>query len=288
MKTDCIVCGNAMAPGLLTWHATCHSCNYEQADLKVSINDSPAHDHIDEAGREKALKALREENFREIIGRIGALARPEASRLLDIGCAHGWFMDHASARFEVLGIEPDAAVGQATAARGLPVRQGYFPDVLKPGERFDVLVFNDVIEHIPNITSALEACSERMPAGGLLVLNLPNSRGLFYRLSKLFARFGLSGPFERLWQKDLPSPHVHYFDQRNLSALARRHGFDLVDSVELPALRAHGLMERLRYVGKVSKPKLYAQYAAILFAIPVLKFFPSDIIVCSYRKRSLA
>jgi 2-polyprenyl-3-methyl-5-hydroxy-6-metoxy-1,4-benzoquinol methylase len=288
MTTDCIVCGNTMVPGLVTWHATCHSCHYEKADLKVSINDSPAHEQIHEADREKALKALREENFREIAGRIGALAKPGARRLLDIGCAHGWFLEHASARFEVLGIEPDAAVGQATAARGLPVRQGYFPDVLEAGERFDVLVFNDVIEHIPNIDSALAACGERLPDGGLLVLNLPNSRGLFYRLSKLFARLGLSGPFERLWQKGLPSPHVHYFDQHNLSALARRHGFDLVDSVELPALRANGLLERLRYVGKVSKAQLYAQYAAILVAIPVLKFFPSDIIVCTYRKRALA
>jgi SAM-dependent methyltransferase len=286
MKTDCIVCGNAMAPGLLTWHATCRSCHYEKADLKVSINDSPAHDQIDEAARETALKALREENFRQIVGRIGALAAPGAHRLLDIGCAHGWFLEHANARFDVLGIEPDAAVGQATAARGLPVRQGYFPDVLQAGEQFDVLVFNDVIEHIPNVRSALDACSERLPAGGLLVLNLPNSRGLFYRMSKVFARLGLSGPFERLWQKGLPSPHVHYFDQRNLTALASRHGFDLVDSMELPALRADGLMERLRYVGKASTAKLYAQYVAVLCAIPVLKFFPSDIIVCTYRKRA--
>jgi 2-polyprenyl-3-methyl-5-hydroxy-6-metoxy-1,4-benzoquinol methylase len=285
MNTDCVVCGTTLAPGLLTWHATCHSCHYEKADLKVSINDTPAHDQIDEADREKALKALRGENFTEIVGRITRLAAPDANRLLDIGCAHGWFLEHASGRFSVLGIEPDAAVGQATAARGLPVRQGYFPDVLAPGEQFDVLVFNDVIEHIPNITSALNACSDRLPPGGLLVLNLPNSRGLFYRLSKLFAQFGLSGPFERLWQKGLPSPHVHYFDSRNLTALAKRHGFDLVDSVELPSLRANGLMERLRYVGKVNKLSLYAQYLAILCAIPVLKFFPSDIIVCTYRKR---
>lgn len=90
--------------------------------------------------------------------------------------------------------------------RGLPVRPGYFPDALTPDESFDAIVFNDVIEHIPDIASALDACNARLSENGLLVLNLPNSRGFFYRLSKIFARLGWRNPFNRLWQKDLPSP----------------------------------------------------------------------------------
>jgi SAM-dependent methyltransferase len=283
---DCIVCGTTTAQGLLAWHATCPSCHYERADLKIGINDSSAHGHIDEGDRELALKALRDENFRAIVGQITRLAAPGAQRLLDIGCAHGWFLEHASGRFGVLGIEPDAVVGQATAARGLPVRLGFFPDALEPGEQFDVIVFNDVLEHIPNVQDAIQACADRLSPGGLLVLNLPSSRGLFYRLAKVLARFGWSDPFGRLWQKDLPSPHLHYFNERNLSTLVERHGFALLESVELPSLRANGLLQRLRYVGKVSKPKLYTQYLTILLAIPVLKFFPSDIVVCTYRKRA--
>jgi 2-polyprenyl-3-methyl-5-hydroxy-6-metoxy-1,4-benzoquinol methylase len=282
---NCIVCGNATSAGLMEWHRTCGGCAYERADLKVSINETPAHEQIDERDREVALKALRDENFKAIVASITSLAPPGARTLLDIGCAHGWFLEQASTRFEVLGIEPDAAVGEKTAARGLPVRLGYFPDALQQGETFDVLVFNDVIEHIPGIEAALGACQARLNAGGLLVLNLPSSRGFFYRLSKLFARIGLRGPFERLWQKGLPSPHVHYFNERNLTTLVGHHGFQLVDEIELPSLRADGLMERLRYVGKVSKPVLYAQYLTILCAIPVLSLFPSDIVVCTYRKR---
>jgi SAM-dependent methyltransferase len=281
---NCIVCGNNTSPGVVEWHRTCAGCAYERADLKVSINESPSHAQIDEREREVALRALRDQNFKTILARISSLAKPGASKLLEVGCAHGWFLEQAGKRFEVLGIEPDAVVGKSAAARGLPVRFGYFPDALKDGERFDVMVFNDVIEHIPNVAIALGACEERLHPGGLLVLNLPSSRGLFYRLSKLFARFGMRGPFERLWQKGLPSPHVHYFNEQNLTALLGRHGFALVDAVELPALRADGLMARLRYVGRVSKPVLYARYVAILCMIPVLSLFPSDIVVCSFRK----
>jgi 2-polyprenyl-3-methyl-5-hydroxy-6-metoxy-1,4-benzoquinol methylase len=252
--------------------------------LQGAINEKAAGTPVDEDERELGLKALRQENFRDIVHLARQLARPGARRLLDVGCAHGWFLETARDGFEVLGIEPDAVVGGRTAARGLPVRQGYFPDALQAGETFDVIVFNDVIEHIPDIRAALQACHARLEEGGLLILNLPNSAGFFYRLSKLFARLGWRSPFERLWQKDLPSPHVHYFRPANLERLVATHGFARVHSGELPSLRAKGLLERIRCAGNISGPSLYLQYAAVLCAIPLLRLFPSDIIVSVFRK----
>lgn len=281
----CIVCGSTKTAGLAGWHATCPACDYESAALSIAINahGGPA---VDEAEREAGLKALRLENFRTIVAwarqHVGA-SRP---RLLDVGSAHGWFLETAREQFDVLGVEPDAVVGGRAAARGLPVRSGYFPDVLQDGERFDVIVFNDVIEHIPDIRSALAACHARLNDGGILVLNLPNSRGFFYRLSKLIARLGWRGPFERLWQKDLPSPHVHYFNPSNLQRLVVGQGFALAEAAELPALRAKGLLERLRCAGNVPTFSLYAQYIAIMCAIPVLRMFPSDIIVGVFKKKA--
>jgi 2-polyprenyl-3-methyl-5-hydroxy-6-metoxy-1,4-benzoquinol methylase len=252
--------------------------------LQGAINEQPAGAAVDEDARELGLKALRQENFRDIVDIARRFSQSGARRLLDVGCAHGWFLETACERFEVLGIEPDALVGGRTAARGLPVRQGYFPDALLPRESFDVIVFNDVIEHIPDIHAALDACHARLDEGGLLILNLPSSAGFFYRLSKTFARIGWHSPFERLWQKDLPSPHVHYFRPGNLERLVTMHGFDCVHVSELPSLRAKGLLERIRCAGNISGPSLYLQYAAALCTIPVLRIFPSDIIVSVFRK----
>jgi SAM-dependent methyltransferase len=284
VRMTCIVCGTPQAAGLTGWHASCHECGYESAALQGAINEMPAGSPVDEDERELGLKALRQENFRDIVDLARRLARPGASSLLDVGCAHGWFLETARERFEALGIEPDAVVGGRTAARGLPVRQGYFPDALQPGEAFDIIVFNDVIEHIPDIRAALNACHARLNEGGLLILNLPNSAGFFYRLSKAFAKLGWRSPFERLWQKDLPSPHVHYFRPANLERLVVKHGFVRVHSGELPSLRAKGLLERIRCAGNISGPSLYLQYFAALCAIPVLGLFPSDIIVSVFRK----
>lgn len=281
----CIVCGNTQTAGLASWHATCSACHYESAALSVAINKH-TEVQINEAGREAALKALRLENFRAIVQYARRHVRPGARSLLDVGSAHGWFLETARADFEVLGIEPDAVVGGRAAARGLPVRAGFFPDVLKDDERFDAIVFNDVIEHIPDIRSALDACGRHLNPDGVLILNLPNSRGFFYRVSKLSARLGWRMPFERLWQKDMPSPHVHYFSTGNLARLVARHGFELVDSAELPALRAKGLRERLSYAGDVPRLALWLQYLAVMCAIPVLRIFPSDIIVGIFRKKT--
>lgn len=280
----CIVCGGSRSTGLATWHAACHACGYESAALQVAINETPAGAPVDEHERERGLKAIRQENFRDIVDIVLRFVQPGARRLLDVGCAHGWFLETARDQFDVLGIEPDAVVGGRTAGRGLPVRTGYFPDALQAGETFDVIVFNDVIEHIPAIEAALDACHARLSAGGLLVLNLPSSTGFFYRLSKLFARIGWRGPFERLWQKGLPSPHVHYFSSDNLQRLLARQGFERIYNGELPSLRAKGLLDRIRCAGNIAGPVLYLQYAAVLCTLPLLSAVPSDIIVGIFRK----
>jgi 2-polyprenyl-3-methyl-5-hydroxy-6-metoxy-1,4-benzoquinol methylase len=281
----CIVCGQAQTAGLTPWHASCHACGYESAALEGAINAAPAGVPVDEEAREAGLKALRQENFRDIVAIARRFAKPGAQRLLDVGCAHGWFLEIARDGFDVLGIEPDEKVGQRTAARGLPVRQGYFPEALAPGESFDVIVFNDVIEHIPDIHGALDACHARLSPDGLLILNLPNSAGFFYRLSKLFARFVWRSPFDRLWQKGLPSPHVHYFAPENLARLVGSHGFIQLHSQELPSLRTKGLLNRMRCAGNISGLALYLQFLAVLAMVPLLRVFPSDIIVGVFRKQ---
>ena len=280
---DCIVCGHTTRNGLASWHRTCPACRYESATLASTINDAQAHAQLNEADREAGLKAVRQENFKTIV-EDAAAAAPGARTLLDVGCAHGWFLEQASGRFDVLGMEPDEAVARITRSKGWNVREGYFPEALAAHETFDIIVFNDVIEHIPDIATALSACHARLNKDGLLILNLPNSRGFFYRLAKLFVHLGWKSPFERLWQKGLPSPHVHYFEAANLTALLAKQGFSVERQAELPTVRASGLLQRLRCTGTTRGAALYAQYLAVLATLPLLSAFPSDIVVCMFRK----
>jgi hypothetical protein len=72
----CIVCGTPQAAGLAGWHASCHQCGYESAALQGAINEAPAGSPVDEDERELGLKALRQENFRDIVQIAQRLARP--------------------------------------------------------------------------------------------------------------------------------------------------------------------------------------------------------------------
>ena len=128
---------------LLPWHSKCNQCRYESADLTPLINSLSAHLLIKEADREVGLRDLRRLNFQTLIEQIKA-AKPMGGRLLDVGCAHGWFLEMARDSFEAMGIEPDDNIAAMASNKGLTIRRGYFPDALIGSEMFDVIVFNDL------------------------------------------------------------------------------------------------------------------------------------------------
>jgi hypothetical protein len=126
--------------------------------------------------------------------------------------------------------------------------------------------------------SVLESCHKILNSNGLLVLNLPSSGGVFYRLSKILCRFGFLNAFERLWQKDFPSPHLHYFNSSNLASLLNQNGFDVKRNGSLSTLRLSGLYTRISYAGKTNILKRIAMYAGVVLLLPMLKILPGDII----------
>lgn len=239
---------------------------------------------MDEAKREIGLKKLRKENFTRILTALSNLKNKPKPRLLEVGSAHGWFLESAMKEYDVLGIEPDKFIFENSKLLNVPVRLGFFPSALQSEECFDVIVFNDVIEHIPEIEEALNACVMRLNQGGVLALNLPNSRGVFYLLSKLLAYFGSTAPFERMWQYGFPSPHVHYFSQKALEKLVTSFGFETVYRSSLPSIISQGLLERISYDSNDGRIKSLLLYVVTLAAIPFLRFLPADIHFFVFRK----
>ncbi|KFN50458.1 class I SAM-dependent methyltransferase [Arenimonas composti] len=285
----CPVCAAPLRTGLCDWHRVCPRCAYEGSTLVPRIDTQAAGGDLDEVAREQALGTLRRRNFARLAARLAAPSRSLAGdgakpRLLDVGCAHGWFLEAVADTFAAEGLEPDAAIAAASRARGLAVRDGYFPDALAPGERWDVIAFNDVLEHIPDVDAVLAACRRHLRPGGLLVVNAPDRRGTLYRVGKALARVGRPGAFARLWQHGFPSPHVHYFDDASLGTLAGRHGFGLRTRLRLPAVGLAGLRERVRYGGDVSPMKGAAIAAAVAIAIPALALLPGDIHAWIFRR----
>ncbi len=226
------------------WCFRCSTCGVWASNLHIGINGA-AHHQLDEDLRQTGLERLRRQNNATVLKRLASEGLRANSTLLDVGAAHGWFI--AAARklgFVAEGIEPDHAIASRACESGISVRAGYFPDAVGEDERFDAICFNDVLEHIPDVRLALAACSQRLNPGGIVSINIPNSRGVAYRSALLARRFGLTVLFDRLWQVDLPSPHLWYFDEQNLVTLCASIGLRPAFIGRLPSLTRTGLWQR--------------------------------------------
>jgi SAM-dependent methyltransferase len=281
---SCPACGGALEGRLESWLLRCPACGLWRSTLgsEDRLQESQA---LDESRRVSGLASLRDENYRRTLDALRRLGSLEGKRLLDVGCAYGWFLKAAQeAGMVAAGVEPDPEIAAAAAREGLPVWTGYFPDAVPPGETFDVIVFNDVLEHIHDLDGVLASCHRLLRPGGLLVVSAPDSRGALFRASGVLARLGRRGLLDRLWQKGYPSPHLSYFNRGNLARLMGRHGFETQGETSLRSLRMRGLWSRL-HMDRRPSPLSMASYLALAAALPVLvHLLPSDQLLGIYRR----
>jgi predicted SAM-dependent methyltransferase len=173
-------------------------------------------------------------------------------------------------------IEPDLGTRHAV--------DDFFPDDLPADVRYDVIAFNDVFEHVDDPARVLDACGDRLRPGGLLMINLPSSRGVFFRVASYLDRVAIHGPYQRLWQKGFPSPHRSYFDPEGLARLAQRHGFYQVYRDRLDAFQREGLWQRLRFDTTAPLLASAALWLGICLAAPLLRRLPADISLHIFRR----
>lgn len=254
----------------------CPGCGLYRSAFPVAINQAQA-DRLDEVRRERALKALRVANFERLLDGC-APHLPKDAAVLDVGCAHGWFLAAAAARgYRPTGLEPDHQVAARTRAAGEPVIEGFFPVALPAGATYDAISFNDVFEHLPDAHAMAEAVRERLNPGGVVILNLPLAGGPVFQLARLAARFGVRGPLARMWQEGLPSPHLAYYSEATALQLFRIHGFEPVAKGRLPSMTTRGLWARIRYDRSVSPLKAAALYVVAAGLAVVSGVLPPDI-----------
>jgi 2-polyprenyl-3-methyl-5-hydroxy-6-metoxy-1,4-benzoquinol methylase len=125
------------------------------------------------------------------LGLPDALATSGAGgeRCLEIGPGQGFTLAqlaHLGWQAEGLDIDPDAA---ATASRfsGCQVHVGTLTSVdIAPGS-LQLIYMNHVLEHLPDIASALKRCYELLKPGGRIYLVYPNPESLGVRLDGVFS-----------------------------------------------------------------------------------------------------
>jgi SAM-dependent methyltransferase len=137
--------------------------------------------------------------------------------MLDVGCGSGTSLLEAKALgATAFGIEADPNVKPIAAALGLTIHFGSLQDYPFPELSFDLIVMNQVIEHLPEPDLALEMLRERLTPNGRLVLVFPNASSLWRRLSG-----------NRWINWHIPY-HLHHFDRKSFERMVHRCGFEVV------------------------------------------------------------
>jgi len=270
-----------MEPYITRWTWRCPDCGLQAAIHSSNLVPTG----WDDASTE-ALTGLRAENARRLLQALETYTNLEGKRLLDIGCAAGWFLTVAREHgLQAVGIEPDTNMAKVAEKSGLEVRNDWFPQALDHGEQFDLVSFNDVFEHLPDPNQALDEVAKCLPTGGHLLLNLPSAQGFLYRVATLLARLGYRGPFERLWQCDFESPHLYYYDHDNLCRLVQAHGFRLLGSTQIDSLAIRGLWARINETGRINPVMAGLIWTAMVTARPATRYvLPNDILVQFYER----
>jgi len=145
-----------------------------------------------------------------------------SGRLLEIGCAYGFFLQEAGRLYDAAGIEiADAAVAFCRA-RGLSVTNGVADDsTLAQLGMLDVIVLLDVIEHLPDPQSTLTLCRQHLNPGGVIVITTGD-------FSSLYAR--MAGP---RWRLMTPPQHLWFFTPESIQRLSRSLGL-AVEAYDYP------------------------------------------------------
>ena len=144
-------------------------------------------------------------------------------RLLDVGAAHGYLAEALRAQgFQVTGIEADSVLAEEAAKH---CHEFILLDLDGPlpafAQRYDLMVFGDVLEHLKNPTAVLREFLGSLNDDGAVIISLPNIANIYVRLSLLFGRFDYQD------RGILDRTHLHFFTRRSFRRFLRAAGLEV-------------------------------------------------------------
>lgn len=242
----CEICGtsNELAYSMNAEIYYCPRCQFYHA-LNIHY-DKKMEGSLDSEQWFDSIEQFRKNNYRKILTNIVKNRNKENYKGLDVGSSFGGFIEVSKENnIEVDGIEPEIRMFDVSKSKGYNVINGFFPKDLPFDSTYDFISFNDVFEHIPNCNETMKHCHDRLNPNGTLILNIPVSTGILFRISKALMKFNVTSLFRRLWQFDFYTPHLYYFNENSIQLIAEKNGFELVNVHSLDAIDKNSIEYRV-------------------------------------------
>jgi SAM-dependent methyltransferase len=143
---------------------------------------------------------------------------PEKGRLLDVGCNLGDLLMVARERgWSPEGLEINSENACYLEQRGFTMHRTYLEQAAIEDNRFDAVVINHVLEHVPEPNEFLRSVRRVLRPGGLLFVGVPC---FWSPIPLLFKR--------DTWYALVPDEHVWQFSTGSLKGLLRSHRFSTI------------------------------------------------------------
>ena len=136
-------------------------------------------------------------------------------RLLDVGCAAGFFLSEAVSRgWNAEGVEISAFMSQYAQRSGLRVFEGAFEEYAEKADAaFDMVTVWDVFEHLRDPRKDLCKIHRLLKRGGCLVMTTPAIDSLPHFL------------FRERWMGFKEEEHLFFFSKKTMNSLLAQCGF---------------------------------------------------------------
>ncbi|MDP1727135.1 MAG: class I SAM-dependent methyltransferase [Bacteroidota bacterium] len=146
-----------------------------------------------------------------------------AQKILEIGCGEGSFSKQLIAQgIECWGIEPDDASAERAASKLFKVIHAKLEDAIHqiPENYFDVIIFNDVLEHMLYPKDNLKLLKSKLSESGKIITSIPN-----FRYIKNLFQVAVKGEWEYTDSGILDYTHFRFFTQKSSKKLFEECGY---------------------------------------------------------------
>lgn len=195
---------------------------------------------------------------------VASFIPEEAKKLLDVGCGAGAFGKYLKELrdIEVWGVELSPSAAEKAKPNLDNVIAAPFDEHTGcPLGYFDVITFNDSLEHFPNEEPPLMLAKKLLKPEGVIICSLPNVRFIENMKHVLLER-----DWEYVDMGILDKTHLRFFTKKSMLRTFDRLGFDVLDIQGInPGYWKGWKIGLLRLIfGKSIEDMKYLQFVSVL------------------------
>jgi 2-polyprenyl-3-methyl-5-hydroxy-6-metoxy-1,4-benzoquinol methylase len=152
--------------------------------------------------------------------------RPPPARVLEVGCAHGAYVALLGwAGYQASGTEMSPWVVEFGRKEfGVEILAGRIETLGFSPASFDVIVLNDVIEHLPDPLTTLRHCGDLLAPGGFFVIQTPE-----YKEHLTYSDLQAAGDIFLRHMDRNNEEHLYLFSRRSIGIFFARLGFPALE-----------------------------------------------------------